>query len=291
MPFPTPRRPDVPHVRVPPRADLPGRPDAPLRPDRGRRQRWVAAVAIASAVAFFTIVVAAGISLGDRFDRDGLPGSAIDSPGEGYTFLATRSVGGRRVPVRWNPCEPIQYQVNLDGAPEDALDEVRRATDRITDATGIPFRYDGTTDRTMQETGEDGFFSDILRDTYYPVLIAWIPHDRMVELTEDGVLAFAHPEAGGSEHPNQWASGWVILDTDGRFDGSGRYSLEEVLMHELGHVVGLGHVADPDELMWSDQVAPDSRPYQIYDWGPGDRDGLELLGADQGCMGHVEIVP
>jgi Matrixin len=289
----TPRRPDAVRLWIPPRGDVPGRPDAPLRPDRrGRGRRWIGPVAVVSAVALVALVVVVTTSIhggiGENTER---PGTAIGSPGDGYAFLATRLEGGRRVPVRWNPCEPIHYQVNLDGAPEDALDEIRRASDRVTDATGIPFAYDGTTDRTMEETGDDAFLSDIWTDTYFPVLIAWIPHDRMVKLTEEGVLAFAHPEAGGSEHPDQWASGWVILDAGGRFEPAGRYSVEEVLMHELGHLVGLAHVADPDELMWSDQEAPDTRPFQMYDWGDGDRDGLDLLGADQGCKEHVSVQP
>jgi predicted Zn-dependent protease len=43
-------------------------------------------------------------------------------------------------------------------------------------------------------------------------------------------------------------------------------------MHELGHVVGLNHAADPRELMFP------SATY-VIDWGPGDLQGLAAAGA------------
>ena len=49
-----------------------------------------------------------------------------------FSFMAT--LGGE--PVRWNPCEPIHYVVNLGAAPAGSLQDVQDAVLRISSATG-----------------------------------------------------------------------------------------------------------------------------------------------------------
>src|SRR5690348_8932066 len=47
--------------------------------------------------------------------------------------------------ARWNPCAPIPWQVNLTGAPRGALRVVSAAVHRVALASGLRFRYVGTT--------------------------------------------------------------------------------------------------------------------------------------------------
>jgi hypothetical protein len=56
-------------------------------------------------------------------------------------------------------------------------------------------------------------------------------------------------------------------------------SLMSLLLHELGHAMGLGHVAAKSEVM-HEGLGPWSRPY----YGPGDLAGLARLGAARGCF-------
>ncbi|MBI3649388.1 MAG: matrixin family metalloprotease, partial [Actinobacteria bacterium] len=63
-----------------------------------------------------------------------------------------------------------------------------------------------------------------------------------------------------------------------------RYSDGLVLMHELGHIVGLDHVKDPNEVMFESRVLPGAA---VDDWGPGDLEGLHLLGRDAGCLTDI----
>ena len=54
--------------------------------------------------------------------------------------------------------------------------------------------------------------------------------------------------------------------------GQGRALARAVIMHEIGHVVGLAHVADPSELMNASNTS-------LTTWGPGDLEGLAIAGA------------
>jgi predicted Zn-dependent protease len=80
-----------------------------------------------------------------------------------------------------------------------------------------------------------------------------------------------------------YITGFAILDT--RLNGTVSsaagpgHTMRNFLAHETGHVVGLGHVADPSQLLYPTitSEAPDG-------YADGDRAGLASLGISGGCL-------
>jgi hypothetical protein len=65
-----------------------------------------------------------------------------------------------------------------------------------------------------------------------------------------------------------------MLDRDlfASFDAAEAVTAQAIVDHELAHVVGLGHVEDPGELMYEHAL-------ERTTYGPGDREGLARLGS------------
>jgi hypothetical protein len=207
-----------------------------------------------------------------------------------YVFSDATYRDGVRVPVRWNPCQAIEYQLDLIEAPRGARAAIQAAIDRTSEATGIAFTSDGDTDRTAQELFDSSFFADVLHSVYRPVLITAVSHETFRDLgASSRAVAFAHPEEGARSLADQYVSGLVVVDGEVPFAHAGRWSMQLVVQHELGHLVGLAHVRDPDQLMFSFEVAHSGIPNPIEGWGEGDLQGLERLGTDQGCLEPVRV--
>lgn len=190
-----------------------------------------------------------------------------DAGGAGYAFAMLQPDG--RAPVTWDGCREIRYVVNPDGAPAGHLDTVTAAAADLERASGLRFRYDGTTDDRTFEDRAGPFGSSP------PVLIAWATPDEVPDLAGD-VAGVGGAEAR-SVAPDRLAyvTGMVVLDRDafaamaGRPGGAGLQ--RAVVEHELGHVLGLGHVDDPTQLMYAETTGR-------RHLAPGDRAGLAVLG-------------
>ena len=202
-----------------------------------------------------------------------------------YAFI-NRSPDG---PYRWNPCQPIHYEVNLEHAPSGAMEDVREAIARVSEATGITFVEDGTTVRTVDMQIGRAFQSRIPGEPrFLPLLIDWVPHEHFDFVAETHkAAAFGIPSPGYGDLAWTYVSGVVAMDAGERLPGGfgQRYSRGVIVMHELGHVMGLAHVGSPHEIMWSPETSEAPHPdlWQT-EWGPGDLEGLRALGRDAGCL-------
>jgi hypothetical protein len=265
-------------------------PGAPVPPSAGSGGGlWalfaVLTVVALAAVAFMVVAVAVTVGDDDPDTRGSDPVAAeeagrrlapeppIPATDGPHAFFHVEPDGD---PVAWDPCDPIRYVVNDARAPEGAMEILDEAIALVEQATGLVFVDEGATDETVPVGDEDRPDSDPGRygDGWSPVLISWT--DAMAEPELDGAAGLASPrwrEAASGERV--YVTGYVELagDVAARLIArGGRDDVLGIMMHELGHLVGLQHVAPADHVMTDD---PRSTPSV---WASGDLVGLAAVG-------------
>ncbi len=219
----------------------------------------------------------------------GEPGP-VPAGGGPHAFAMVRDDGV--TPVGWDPCRPISY-VTRPGSLDVADRLVDRAVQMVSAATGLQFVDEGTTDESPSED-RSSYQPDRYGERWAPVLIAWsdaeesprlgrsLPDDPTADVagyasSRSAGFSTTDPRSGRSTEGGQvLVSGSVVLDEEDlgsmleQPDGFARAGA--VVAHEFAHLVGLGHVADPSQLMH-----PSARP-SVTTFGPGDLEGLARLG-------------
>ncbi|GAA1252357.1 hypothetical protein [Oryzihumus leptocrescens] len=215
-----------------------------------------------------------------------------------YAFLSRQ--GNASAPLaRWNPCtsdrapRTIGYAVNVTGLSDAAAAsvqaDVRGAFEQIHQATGLAFADRGTTGIVPSQATLAEY------PTNTQIVIAWASRGASsylpagsTELARGGAewhtgyVDKAGNPAAAMEH------GYVVADVKtllapgfGAGPNTGIQGTEgQLLMHELGHVMGLAHpsVADSTEIM-----SP-TLTHKPAVWGAGDKAGLAQLGAQADCL-------
>ena len=223
----------------------------------GERRRTVATVGLTVAV----VAVLLGASLTPLAAQvRGLLGLGDRGDSSTYQFLQSDKISGE--PFRWSSCEPIRYVVNAEQAPGGWEDTLDRSLAEVSDATGLTFESEGSSD--------DGPSSSRAgRDEPKPVLISWVTPQEEPQL-EGSVVGVAGPGSIG----DVYVTGTVFFDAPAfaEMERDGDESLQRaIVMHELGHLVGLDHVDDDRQLMYP------STTFQTS-FGNGDLEGLAILG-------------
>jgi len=202
---------------------------------------------------------------------------ALAPPGTGgYAFSMTRPDGS---PVAFDPCRPVPVVVRPDHEPGGADELLRQALAEVGAATGLQFVIEGRTDEAPSED-RAAYQPERYGDRWAPVLVAWgspgdTPLLRDEGPTGGGVLGRAGPLAWGSGADTRFVTGMAVFNAPA-IDAQLRLGDDEkaraVLLHELGHLVGLGHVSDPYQVMYDTNVWP------LPTYRAGDLRGLEQLG-------------
>ena len=177
--------------------------------------------------------------------------------------------------VAYDPCRPVHYVVRPDHAPEGSEELVAQAVTEVSAATGLRFVHDGPTTEApgdRRDTYQPGRYGK----RWAPVLIAWSEPGENPGLAGDvvGLGGSSYAKAPGGTLV--YVAGQVTLDAPDMAKmlqhPGGTAQVRAIIMHELGHVVGLDHVDDPTQLMHADNVG-------VTGFADGDRAGLARLGA------------
>ncbi|HUR17375.1 MAG TPA: matrixin family metalloprotease [Acidimicrobiales bacterium] len=196
--------------------------------------------------------------------------SAAIAPGGGdggaFGFLFPNGAN----PGRWNPCVAVHYSVNASKAPAGGEADLQEAIRRLGGATGINFVYDGPT-AAVPNNG----------DSSAATVIAWAApgESNMLTGSAAGIGGASGIQTGGYI---RLTKGFVVIDSTRAVAPGfgGGVTQGALLMHELGHMVGLNHSADQAQIMY-----PTVTERTPSDWGAGDRNGLTQVGATKGCLG------
>lgn len=200
-------------------------------------------------------------------------GHALGGKPAPYTVMSLAN--GRA--SRWDPCAgPYTFKVNTAGLASAkqaaAIAEARWGMRLATKATGIEFAYRGRT-REMPRTNRPVTGADVVIGYVTPKQTDYPLHGNTIGY-------------GGAWYTGQALrryAGYALVDTEQSRTWAthhrGGRTRPAILLHEIGHVLGLWHVKDPAQQM---HAGPNTRT--PAGWGPGDLRGLRKLGANSGCM-------
>ncbi len=207
-----------------------------------------------------------------------LTGVGGPPPNGSYRFSPTFGSS----PIRWDPCQPIRYVVNLGGYPDSNRRMIGEAVERLEAATGLALLPAG--DTTFMPTNADpspiSFTDGAFRRDAFEIVIA-LSDEIQTDMVPDSVAGKAATNTIGTRRGAAISTASVVVDM-GDVGGNPEWSsggAGPVVLHELAHAVGLDHVLDMTQVM-----NPFALPGGPTTYAAGDLTGLWQLGAAGGCV-------
>jgi hypothetical protein len=164
-------------------------------------------------------------------------------------------------PARWDPCAPAYWKLFKGGLPHGSRSAVALAMRQLKKATGINFVYRGGA--TAAEMASP------------PAHTIVIGFSSRLSKTRAGIARSTF--GGGANDSLVILSSQVLINLlTAKRAGSAFPEMLPVLLHELGHAVGIGHSSSIHEIMNS-YVVP------VYRYQGTDVVKLAAVGAQNGC--------
>lgn len=201
--------------------------------------------------------------------------------GKGYKFLSKSS--GYGYIARWNPCKKIHYKVNVRKSPrKGALKDTKKAVRRLHRASGLRFKFQGRTKMVPNDRSGKPYKGKT------DLVIAWSTPKKRKSLKRLGGWGGGYWRKARGAKYGKFYKGYVLLNGKYRYKypkgfgkgpKGGAGTRGQLLMHELGHAMGLAHVKSRKQIMFHYTLRRKAK------WGKGDRRGLRKVGRPAGCGG------
>ncbi len=218
----------------------------------------------------------------------------VVSPGELPPAYLWSKCGLDGLPYHRDPCRVMTWTLFPTGAPAIAMDSIQQALQKLSNATGISFKYIPTT--ATRPTNQIMAHKKVMTSLAFAKkvkadveLLFGTPSEyaQFQHLTASGgpiagstsnMLIFPKDTSSqASSDSNKSSQGYIgysfiVIRNDYSWSENRLVSL---LMHELGHAMGLGHTPNSNNIMYTAPTATE--------FGPVDLEGLYTFSASNLC--------